>query len=94
MMDVEPFLIKKFDKMFLPTANARVVEEGGGILIEGLEPNAEFSIYTVAGEKYYTGTADAAEEYRLSSIDEGLYILFFRDSDGKGQYSKFLHRKR
>jgi len=93
-MDVEPFLIKKFDKMFLPTADARVSEEGGGILIEGLEPNAEFSIYTVTGEKYYTGTADAAGEYRLSSIDEGLYILFFRDSAGKGQYSKFHHRKR
>jgi hypothetical protein len=75
------------------TANARVSEEGGGILIEGLAPDKEFSIYTVTGEKYYTGMADAAGEYRLSSIDEGLYILFFRDKDGKGQYDKFYHRK-
>jgi hypothetical protein len=56
-------------------------------------PISEFSIYTVAGEKYYTGTADAAGEARLPAIDEGLYILFFRDSAGKGQYSKFYHRK-
>ncbi|GAB6395462.1 MAG: T9SS C-terminal target domain-containing protein [Bacteroidales bacterium] len=75
------------------TANARVSEYGDGILIHGLEPKAEFSFYTVTGERLYTNTANAAGEYWLSFLDEGLYILFFRDKAGKGQYSKFYHRK-
>jgi hypothetical protein len=75
------------------TANARVSEYGDGILIHGLEPKAEFSFYTVTGERLYTNTANAAGEYWLSYLDEGLYILFFRDKAGKGQYSKFYHRK-
>jgi hypothetical protein len=75
------------------TATARVVEYGEGILIQDLTPSAEFSIYTIKGEKIYIGTANAAGEYFLSALDEGLYILFFRDGDGKGQFSKFFHRK-
>jgi len=75
------------------TATALVTEAGDGILIQGLEPNAEFSVYTITGVQYYAGTANSVGEYWLSYIDEGLYILFFRDGDGKGQFSKFHHRK-
>jgi hypothetical protein len=67
------------------TEDARVVRTGTVIRLEGLKPGKTFSIYTVTGEKYYTGTAQS-DAFRLDNIPKGIYILYH-----DGQYSKFSY---
>jgi hypothetical protein len=63
----------------------RIAPADGGVFISGLTPGKTFSIYTVTGEKYYSGTAQS-DVFRLDNIPAGLYI-FYHD----GQYSKFSY---
>jgi hypothetical protein len=68
-------------------AALRITPANGGIFISGLTPGKTLSIYTIKGEKYYTGTAQS-DVFRLDNIPEGVYILYH-----DGQNSKFYHRK-
>jgi hypothetical protein len=67
------------------TEEARVVRAGTVLRIEGLKPGKTFSIYTIKGEKYYSGTAQS-DVFRLDNIPAGVYILY-----QDGQYSKFSY---
>ncbi|GAB6394994.1 MAG: Ig-like domain-containing protein [Bacteroidales bacterium] len=67
------------------TENARVVRVGTVLRLEGLQPGKTFSIYTIKGEKYYSGTAQS-DVFRLDNIPQGVYILYH-----DGQYSKFSY---
>jgi hypothetical protein len=50
-----------------------------------LDGGKAFSVYTIKGEKYYSGTAQT-DVFRLDKIPEGVYILYHN-----GQYSKFSY---
>jgi hypothetical protein len=67
------------------TEDASVVRAGTVLRIEGLQPGKTFSIYTIKGEKYYSGTAQS-DVFRLDNIPAGVYILYH-----DGQYSKFSY---
>jgi hypothetical protein len=67
------------------TEDARVVRVGTTLRIEGLKPGKTFGIYTIKGEKYYSGTAQS-DVFRLDNIPESVYILYH-----DGQYSKFSY---
>ncbi|GAB6395474.1 MAG: Ig-like domain-containing protein [Bacteroidales bacterium] len=67
------------------TDDARVVRVGTTLRLEGLTPGKTFSIYTVTGGKYYSGTAQS-DVFRLNNPPAGVYILYH-----DGQYSKFSY---
>ncbi|GAB6393857.1 MAG: hypothetical protein MdMp024_0169 [Bacteroidales bacterium] len=66
-------------------AALRITPAAGGILISGLTPGKNISIYTIKGEKYYTGTAQS-DVFRLDNIPAGIYIFYHA-----GQNSKFAY---
>ncbi|GAB6394068.1 MAG: hypothetical protein MdMp024_0380 [Bacteroidales bacterium] len=68
-----------------PASALRITPADNGIFISGLTPGKTFSIYTIKGEKYYTGTAQS-DVFRLDNIPKGVYILYHA-----GQYSKFAY---
>jgi hypothetical protein len=67
------------------SALLRIAPAAGGVFISGLTPGKTFSIYTIKGEKYYSGTAQS-DVFRLDNIPAGVYILY-----QDGQYSKFSY---
>jgi hypothetical protein len=67
------------------SALLRIAPADNGIFISGLTPGKTFSIYTIIGEKYYSGTAQT-DVFRLDNIPAGVYILYH-----DGQYSKFYY---
>ncbi|GAB6394313.1 MAG: hypothetical protein MdMp024_0625 [Bacteroidales bacterium] len=67
------------------SAVLRITPTAGGILVSGLTPGKTLSIYTIKGEKYYSGTAQS-DVFRLDNIPKGVYILYHA-----GQYSKFAY---
>jgi hypothetical protein len=67
------------------SAVLRIAPADGGVFISGLTLGKNFSIYTITGKKYYSGTAQT-DVFRLDNIPAGVYILYH-----DGQYSKFSY---